>query len=268
MAMASTKMTDKLNNEIIDTPIRDASTVVLMRDTTGTIEVLMLCRGNSHTVMNNAYVFPGGKLDDADHEADKIARLKLPGDARTLLNEPDLSIQQAAALFVAACRETHEETGVTLQARDITPLSRWITPNTPAMMRKRFDARFFVARMPAGQTAVHDGQEATDSAWFSPEQGLRAYYRGDITLAPPQIMTLAGLLPYQRVDDVLNMAADSTPGVVEPHVFKSDDTRVLAYPGDPAHPVPQRAIPGPSRLVYRNECFEPESGQQEFFPGG
>ena len=173
---------------------------------------------------------------------------------------------RAGALFVAACRETHEETGVTIASDQLVPISRWITPKTPSMMRKRFDARFFVARMPDGQTAVHDGEEATDSGWFSAVDALRAYYAGDITLAPPQIMTLAGLLPYDTVGDILQMAIENTPGTVQPHVFKQGgDQRVLAYPGDPSHPVAERAIPGPSRLVWRDERFEPEEGRQVFF---
>ncbi len=260
-------MSDSLNVDTVDTPPRDAATVVLIRDSDhGKPEILMLCRGNSHTVMNNAYVFPGGKLDDEDETPENIANLSLAGDANELLNEPDLPRSRAAALFVAACRETHEETGVTVSTEQIVPISRWITPKTPSMMRKRFDARFFVAKMPDGQTAVHDGEEATDSGWFTAEGGLRAYYAGDITLAPPQIMTLAGLLPYQSVDEILKMAVENTPGTVEPHVFKhGDNQRVLAYPGDPTHPVSKRAIPGPSRLVWRDDRFEPEDGRQVFF---
>ena len=260
-------MSDILNNETVDTPPRDAATIVLMRDCENSKpEILLLRRGNSHTVMNNAYVFPGGKLDDEDETAEKIDALKLAGDANVLLNEPDLPKSRAAALFVAAARETQEETGVTVATDQIVPISRWITPNTPTMMRKRFDARFFVARMPDGQTAVHDGEEATDSGWFTAADALRAYYAGDITLAPPQIMTLAGLLPYQTVDEILKMAVEATPGTVQPHVFKhADDQRVLAYPGDRMGRVAERAIPGPSRLVWRDERFEPEEGQQVFF---
>ena len=260
-------MADPLNVDTVDTPPRDASTVVLIRDgESGKPEILMLCRGNSHTVMNNAYVFPGGKLDDEDESPDKIGALNLAGDARELLNEHQLSATRAAALFVAACRETHEETGVTLASEHLVPISRWITPKTTSMMRKRFDARFFVARMPDGQTAVHDGEEATDSGWFTAEAALQAYYAGDITLAPPQIMTLAGLLPYHSVEEILTSAVKNIPGTVEPHVFKhGDNQRVLAYPGDPSHPVSERAIPGPSRLVWRDDRFEPEDGRQVFF---
>jgi hypothetical protein len=35
---------------------------------------------------------------------------------------------------------------------------------------------------------------------------------------------------------------------------------VVAYPGDPAHPVAARAMPGPTRLVFRDDRFEPVGG--------
>jgi len=255
-------MADKLNSDSVEMTPRDASTVVLLRDSEqGQAEILLLCRGNSHTVMNNAYVFPGGKVDPDDHTAQALGSLNLSQPAAVLLNEPGLSAERAGALFNAAVRETREETSVVIEASALTPLSRWITPKTPSMMRKRFDARFFVAPMPHGQTAVHDGEEATDSQWLTAHDALLAYQRGDMTLAPPQIMTLIGLLPFNTTEAAIQAAADSLTGTVEPFVEQhGKDRRVLAYPGDPAHPVAERAIPGPSRLVWQDGKFGPEDG--------
>ena len=181
-------MTGELNQETVNTPPVDAATVVLLRDGDQGLETLLLCRDNSRTVMNKAWVFPGGKLDQIDF-APEVAETPLATNAVEMLNEPELDQGKACALYRAACRETREETSVELLPDDLIPWSRWITPNEPSMMKKRFDARFFVSAIPAGQTAVHDGSEATDSKWLTPREALTAYLQHEMTLAPPQIMT-------------------------------------------------------------------------------
>lgn len=261
-------MTNVLNEETIDTPPIDAATVILIRDQAPLgLEVLLLCRGNSRTVMNKAWVFPGGKLDDADFNAgDKIVHT-LAGDPEKLLAEPCLESRHAGALFSAACRETHEETGVTLEADRLYPWSRWITPKEPAMMKKRFDARFFIAIMPEGETAVHDGVEATESMWCTPRDALETYYKQDITLAPPQIMTLASLSRHTTCESCIAYANTHSPHHIEPGIIKGDDgSRTLVYPGDPDHSVREHIMPGPTRLIWKNNRFEPANGLDGFFP--
>ncbi len=245
---------------------RDAASVVLLRDgVSGGLEVFMLRRGGSSTVMNDAYVFPGGKVDPEDAAQDRLAQLGLVGRAEHMLGEPDLDALRAGSLFVAACRETFEETGVQVSARDLIPLSRWITPKVPAMMRKRFDTRFFVASIPAGALATHDGQEADASAWYSPREALERYRDREIMLAPPQIMTLAGLISLDSYAQVREQLRDHTPRLVEPVSVQTDGQRVIVYPGDARHHVRERAMPGPTALIYRDDRFEPESGFEQFF---
>lgn len=254
-----------LNDEIITTPPRDAASVILLRDAKPAIEVLLLRRGNSHTVMGNAWVFPGGKVDDEDfHHTNEITN-SLADAPEILLAEPELSTDHASALFYAACRETHEETGVTLRAEHLTPWSRWITPNEPTMMKKRFDARFFITRMPADQTAVHDGTEATDSAWFTPRKALEAYCANKITLAPPQIMTLAALAIHADTAACISHAQTQSPYCIQPGVLKDNGNRTLTYPGDAEHPQNEKQMPGPTRLTWMGDHFEPVNGFDAFF---
>ena len=254
-----------LNTQIVDGEPRDAASVVLLRDAqVGGIEVFLLRRGGSTTVMNDAYVFPGGKVDSDDASADRIAELNLSGNPGAMLGELELSASKAASLFVAACRETFEECGVQLSAHDLIPLSRWITPKVPAMMRKRFDTRFFVGVMPEGAVAVHDGQEADASVWCSPKLALERYRDAEIMLAPPQIMTLVGLLPYASTVTLNDHLRSLTPRLIEPFAIEVDGERGIAYPGDHRHPVSERAMPGPSYLIYRNERFEPADGFDAF----
>ncbi len=256
-----------LNEEEIELTVRDAASVVLVRDGEQGIEAFMLRRGGSSTVMNDAYVFPGGKVDPEDGEEIRIERYGRAPQASRMLGEPGLNESLAVALFVAACRETFEETGVELQVDQLTPLSRWITPKVPAMMRKRFDTRFFVARLPFDSQAIHDGVEADASEWYAPRVALLAYCDRRIALAPPQIMTLAGMARYASAQDAIDDAANGVPSLIEPHTFKdpASGSRAMAYPGDPLHPVTTRAMPGPTRLIWREGRFEPPDGFDSFF---
>ena len=254
------------NDRAVEGEPRDAASVVLLRDAAaGGIEVFLLRRGGSTTVMNDAYVFPGGKVDPEDAAADRLAQLALAGRAEHLLGEPDLDALRAGSLFVAACRETFEESGVQVSASDLIPLSRWITPKVPAMMRKRFDTRFFIASIPAGASAIHDGQEADASAWYSPREALERYRDREIMLAPPQIMTLAGLVSLESFAQVRERFRNHTPRLIEPVSVQAEGQRIIVYPGDARHPVRERAMPGPTALIYRDDRFEPESGFQHFF---
>jgi 8-oxo-dGTP pyrophosphatase MutT (NUDIX family) len=288
----------ELNRNIIDTPPRDAATVVMLRDTAQALEVFLLKRSGLSDVLGGAYVFPGGKIDPED--ASLLGRLDQPGiDLQAALGEPDTALELAASCYVAAIREAFEESGVlfahdvkvrqvdtaskllreghgfaealaqlnlTLATQHVLPWSRWITPRMASVSSKRFDTRFFVAAVPADQTARHDNVEATESVWLSPRRALEQYRDGAIQLAPPQIMSLAHLSRHDNVASVMAEASARRPPLIQPEPFDdTDGTRVLCYPGDPRHSVTERALPGPTRLRYRDRRFEPEAGFESLF---
>ena len=255
----------ELNTEAVETPPRDAASVVLLR-TAGErgLEVLMLRRHDRSDVLGGMFVFPGGKIDAADAAQPLAADLRSACHRR--LGEPTLDDAAAAAIFHAGVRETHEEAGVRIGIEALQPWSRWITPRTPSLMRKRFDTRFFLAVLPQGQLARHDDHEAVESVWLSPRDALTRYWAGSVGLAPPQIMCLAHLSHFSDPFRALEDAATRTPCLVEPQSFESENGRVVVYPGDERHTVRLRAMPGPSRLFWRNGRFEPEQGFEGYFP--
>ena len=118
-----------------DIPIRDASSVVLLRDADSTPKVLMGQRGKTAAFMPNKYVFPGGAVDPED------AHAALPGipSTKCLSRLGDVG----PALLAAALRETWEETGLTL--RKCEGLHYFFRAITPPGRPRRFDARFFLA---------------------------------------------------------------------------------------------------------------------------
>ena len=289
----------KLNSDIVHTLPRDAATVVMIRDGTRGLEVFLLKRHGLSDVLGGAYVFPGGKLDRADRELNMQVHLdqSLP-DLHAALVEPATDALTAAALHVAAVRESLEESGVLfatgatavhamqatallrtglafdavlvelglrLQTRSLVPWSRWITPKVPTVTNKRFDTRFFMAQVPADQIARHDNHEATASVWLSPRAALAQYCDGDIELAPPQIMSLAHLSRFADVNGAIAAARSRPPPLIEPESFVHEGDRVICYPGDARHSLRARALPGPTRLRYVNQRFEPEGGFDALF---
>jgi 8-oxo-dGTP pyrophosphatase MutT (NUDIX family) len=223
-----------------------------------------------------------------------------PSTLHQRLAEPQLSAERAAGLFVAAIREAFEECGILLgqasaqqaKARESTnlralqialaggqswsdafqslslrlatdalvPWTRWITPRQASVTYKRFDTRFFLARLPEGQTAVHDNHETIETLWTTPQEALTRYWDHQIELAPPQIMGLVHLARHPNTLSALTEAQSRRPPVVEPEPFDQDGIRTICYPGDPKHSVSLAAFPGPTRLMFKNKRFEPESG--------
>lgn len=119
-------------NEI---PIRDAASVILLRDAQTAPKVLMGQRGKTAAFMPNKYVFPGGAVDPQDA---KMAFHDKPATACLTRLGP-----HGPSLVAAALRETWEETGLKIaSAQRLRFIFRAITP--PGRPR-RFDARFFLA---------------------------------------------------------------------------------------------------------------------------
>lgn len=278
----------------VTTPVLAAATVVVLRDGEQGLEVLMLRRHVKSDVLGGAFVFPGGKLDPVDRAVVGSRRIDAsPEELHARLGEPGLDAREAAALFVAACRETLEESGVLfahgadaglaqrvretacaaqpfdavldalslrLDTGSLVPWTRWITPRVPAMMNRRFDARFFVAHLPADQQARHDDHEATESLWLRPRAAIERYRRREIVVAPVQLMSLMHLARHASAASVLDEARSRRPPLIEPEPFEENGVRSIAYPGHPRHPVRERAIPGPDCLQLRDELFEPPAG--------
>ncbi|MGI9134340.1 MAG: NUDIX hydrolase [Rhodoferax sp.] len=276
--------------------LRDAATIVMLRDTPQGLEVFLIKRHGLSDVLGGAYVFPGGKLDASDAHVDAVAHLDQdPATLHAALAEPELVAGKATGLYVAALREAFEESGVLLtqdpaaaraaladqrklpfnqllhahglrlQTSAMLPWARWITPVVPWFVQKRFDARFFVAAVPPDQEARHDDHEATESVWLAPRRALEQYWSGQIELAPPQILSLAHLTRFATVRQVQDAARATRPPVILPQAFEEDGTRVLYFPGGARHPLRERALPGITELRFRNQRFEPSDGFDSLF---
>lgn len=109
--------------ETKDSTPEPASTVVLMRPMDGVpFEVFLVRRHRKSRFMANAYVYPGGRLDDTDCEVTLINHCRdyLP---EVISDQMNVEGETARGLYVAAVRETFEEAGALLFVEaDGTPI--------------------------------------------------------------------------------------------------------------------------------------------------
>jgi 8-oxo-dGTP pyrophosphatase MutT (NUDIX family) len=88
-----------------------ASTVVLLQDAGGELQVFMVRRHDALAFMGGAFVFPGGRVEASDREADASWCAGIQAGALRLAQ---CEADDAVAFHVAAVRELFEEAGVLL----------------------------------------------------------------------------------------------------------------------------------------------------------
>ncbi len=262
------------SGEVTAAEPRSAATVVLLRDRTGGPEVYVLRRKPTMAFAAGFFVFPGGSVDPRDESLPDHAWVGPPPAtwAATLAcDEP-----QARALVCAAVRETFEESGVMLAGEsadqvvadtsgddweadrvalldrslslaellerrglvlraDLLRLwSHWITPEVEP---KRFDTRFFVAVMPAGQHTRDVGGEADRVTWLTAPEALAANIAGEMAMLPPTLAALGDLAAYPSSVAVMTAADARVVEPVMPKLVLDDNDRVrFLLPGDPDYP--------------------------------
>ena len=91
-----------------------------------------------------------------------------------------------------------------IDASRLAYFDHWITPPT---MNKRFDTRFFLATLPPGQEARHDGRETSSGEWLRPAEALARYRRGEAQLVPPTFVLLSELARHPDAASAHSAAA-------------------------------------------------------------
>ncbi len=250
--------------DLASVPLRPASTVMLLRDTSTDIEVFMMQRTTTAAFASGMYVFPGGRVDDIDgaSELDELCDGLTDAEASDLLRVP----KGGLAYWVAAIRESFEEAGVLLARDEHGDFVKLNDPDTQARFaqarhavhegslslakfcreeglrlavdtmryvshwitpvgeKRRFDTRFFVALAPSAQEPLHDDKETIASLWVTPNDALGRAQRGELAMIPPTVANLKFLSPHHTTRDAI-MAAQSI-GVPTPILPK------LRYDGD------------------------------------
>jgi hypothetical protein len=113
--------------------------------------------------------------------------------------------------------------------------SRWVTPSVEP---KRFDARFYLAEMPPGQTTSWDDRETVEEAWLTPAAALARAATGVLKLPPPQVRTLHEMRDAGAGLAALVMAADARAADIAPVLPRFADlggSMALLLPWDPEY---------------------------------
>ena len=253
---------------------RLAATVMLLRDSSEGPQVFMMRRHIESDFVGGAYVFPGGRVDPADNEAEDLCEgLDEASASRNLQLE-----NGGLALYVAAIRECFEEAGVLLAydqegslldfrrpelaARadaerralnngdtDFLTIIReqnwrlatdrmhyWAHWITPEGQPKRFDTRFFLATAPPNQAAVHDDKELIHSAWVTPSEALAKGKNREWMIIFPTVRNLMTLLDFETSAEA--ETAGRKRGAVEtlqPRIIKTEGGIQAVLPGDPGY---------------------------------
>lgn len=221
-------------------PVRDAATLMLVRNSQCGLEVFMQQRPG-RGAFPDLHVFPGGKVDENDEGFGNLCDSLDDTTASKILSVGSNGLRY----WIAAVRECFEECGVLLASqRNGEPLlelacsverleavrnalssneldfrdfvvsndlivqtsrmhyfSHWITPEfAPA----RFNARFFVTEMPTDQQTVEHESEVVSGEWIRPKQALRRYAKGDWQLIVPTLTSLRMLCGYRSTEDLIS----------------------------------------------------------------
>jgi ribonuclease/clavin/mitogillin len=203
---------------------RDAAAMVLLRDPEDP-KVLWVRRARTLAFMAGYHAFPGGQRDLEDETVPILSNP--PSAPMTEAPGSEVEDRQDLPLRVTAIRELFEETGI-LVARGVERLSadrlaalrqellagatsfgdlltregvfldagmvdrapRWVTP--PSQPR-RYDTRFYVAWLPAGQEAQILPGELESGEWIRPSEGLCRWVDGECLLVTPITAMLQAL---------------------------------------------------------------------------
>jgi 8-oxo-dGTP pyrophosphatase MutT (NUDIX family) len=228
--------------------LRDAATVLILRDGLEGLEVFMLRRNLKSDFVGGAYVFPGGAVDPEDRHENLepvcVGRTDADASARLGIERGGL------AFWVAAIRESFEEAGVLLaydmdgeivDLDDEAGLERWAAHRTavdtgelrlvdlcaaeglrlavdgmhyfghwitPEGAPRRYDTRFFLAAAPANQTPLHDDHEVIANTWLRPADAIARAKSRELTMMPPTLSSLRAVARFDTAADALAAATE------------------------------------------------------------
>ncbi|HEX5631458.1 MAG TPA: NUDIX domain-containing protein [Acidimicrobiia bacterium] len=224
---------------------RPAATVITLRPTGDTFEVLLVRRPLQARFMGGARVFPGGAVDPADSDPATRQVVRWSGDAdefgwraaalRELAEEVGIAVTTAGVLALPP-RDVYPAliaAGAFLDGDALQYVSNWVTPRGLPI---RFDTRFYLLAIDGESRARPDRTEVHDPVWVTPQYALRAAASGEWLVEVPTRVHLEMLATARSVEDALATAAAAIPPRVEPQLrLEPDGAWTVLLPGDPGY---------------------------------
>ncbi|MCP3913634.1 MAG: NUDIX domain-containing protein [Actinomycetia bacterium] len=125
-----------------------------------------------------------------------------------------------------------------LELTDMHYVGHWLTPMGPP---RRYDTRFFLAAMPAGQTPLHDNDEAVHHEWVRPADAVALNRTGEMIMMTPTIAMMMRLLPFHRAAEAVAAASGGEVEMVR-IVTGVDGPDRIVFPGDEGYETADREI--------------------------
>ena len=85
---------------------------------------------------------------------------------------------------------------------DFSTLGYFSCWQTPSAFAVRFDTRFFVARLPEGQTPLATTAEVAHSIWLTPDRALQLFAQGELPMIFPTFASLRTLANYGSLESI------------------------------------------------------------------
>jgi 8-oxo-dGTP pyrophosphatase MutT (NUDIX family) len=202
------------------------------------LEVLLLKRTPRSGFIPGAWVFPGGRVDPDDSSSATLERLDGLSEPQAQARlTPEDGEPPALAYWVAAIRETFEETGVLpgvppdrtspsflkggwerlmagqdafshllleagirLNVRNLRYIGHWLTPECEP---RRYQTRFFLTQVDRGREVRPHEAEMVDHLWLTPAQALQRNRAGALPMVLPTLFTLEELAQYDSPAEAL-----------------------------------------------------------------
>lgn len=232
---------------------RPAATVAVAREGgSAGLRVLLLRRPLETRFAAGAYVFPGGVVDAADadprltralpEDADGEERPALVAALRELFEEtallpadrpvpaPELGrLRYALVAGRIGFAEVVDELGARFRRLQVAYFARWITP---ARLRRRYDARFFLIG--------HDREprlteEHTEHAWLAPAEALDRFRAGELPMLLPTWRSLERLARFGSLEEALSDLRSRPVRATRPRLLVEGDRVRPVLPGEPGY---------------------------------
>lgn len=249
-------------------PVRPAATVMLIDDRPD-LQVFMLERHANTVFAGGMWVFPGGAVDhqdDAayfrdiathrtDEEASRLLQIESGGiayymaairetfeEAGILLalhkedESPLVITEENAARFsdyrdrlnagAIELKTILERENLLADVGQMHYIARWITPlGSP----RRFDARFFIARIPSNQVPLHDDGELVNSAWLRPADVMQRYADEQMAMISVTERMVRSLSLFDSAQGVIRSASQN---LSDERAKVHQTTGVILMPGE------------------------------------
>lgn len=153
------------------------------------------------------------------------------GEVLARMHERRRAIVSQAELFATFLQEEH----LRIDAKSLLYWAHWITPSA---VTKRFDTRFFVARLPPEQVPTIDAIEATEMVWMTPPAAIAAARDDAMTVSPPTLFNLfeidASVRQHVALDAIFAAEVHRDIVAVLPKLVRGVRTEIV-MPWDPEY---------------------------------